>query len=88
MGTLVQPESLKPGQRVKITQTVRIGQRSWPATVTGTVRDVKVLVTGLATDRAPDDVVAVPTVHFVKDNGELSSIAVDQRTQIELLNEG
>jgi hypothetical protein len=81
----VAPEDLKPGQRVKITQTVRVGKRSWPAAVTGTVRAVQMLVTGLSTDRAEDDIVVVPTVHFVKDNGELSSVAIDERTQVELL---
>jgi hypothetical protein len=78
-------ENLRPGQRVKITQRVRVGLRSWPATVTGTVREVQLLITGLATERAADDLVAVPTVHFVKDNGELSSITVDENTQIEVL---
>ncbi len=78
-------ENLTPGQRVRITQTVRVGLRSWPAAVTGTVREVTLLVTGLATDRAPDDLVAVPTVRFVKENGELSSIAVDENTRIEVL---
>ena len=78
-------EALKPGQKVKITQTVRIGQQSWPATVTGTVRDLQMLFTGLTTERAKDDVVAIPTLHFVKDNGELSSVTIDENTQIEVL---
>jgi hypothetical protein len=76
---------LKPGQRIRITHTVRIGLQSWPAVVTGAVRDLNVLVTGLTVDRGADDVVAVPTLHFVKDNGELSSITLDENTQIELL---
>lgn len=76
---------LKPGQRVKITQTVRVGSKSWPAAVEGVVRDVKTLVTGLAVQRNPDDIITVATVHFMKDNKELSCIAVDERTQIELL---
>lgn len=77
---------LKPGQRIQVTQTVRVGRRSWPASVLGTVREVKVLVTGLSTDRAPDDVVTIPTIHFVKDNGELTSITVDEHTQVEILS--
>lgn len=76
---------LKPGQRVKITQTVRVGRKKWPAVVTGTVREVQVLVAGLTVERAPDDPLAVPTIHFTKDNGELSSIAIDENTQIEIL---
>jgi hypothetical protein len=79
-------QDLKPGQRVRVTQTVKVGNKSWPATVEGTVRDVQTLVTGLATERNPDDIVTVPTVHFMKDNKELSSIAVDERTKIEVLN--
>ncbi len=78
-------QDLKPGQRVRITQTVKVGQKVWPASVEGTVRDVQVLVTGLAIQRNPDDVVSVATVHFMKDNQELSSIAVDERTKIEIL---
>jgi hypothetical protein len=79
-------DSLKPGQKVKITQTVRVGLRSWPATVTGTVRDLQTLVTGLSTERARDDVVAIPTLHFIKENGELSSIAIDENTKIEVMD--
>jgi hypothetical protein len=56
--------------------------------MSGTVRDVQVLLTGLSTQRASDDIVAIPTVHFIKDgNGELSSIAVDENTAIELLDD-
>jgi riboflavin synthase alpha subunit len=76
---------LKPGQRVKITQTVKVGSKVWPHAVEGVVRDVKTLVTGLATQRNPDDIITVATVHFMKDNKELSSIAVDEKTQIELI---
>ncbi len=82
---LVSYQALKPGQRVRITQTVKVGSKSWPATVEGTVRDVQVLVTGLATQRNPDDIVSAATVHFVKDNQELSSVTVDERTQIEVV---
>ena len=76
---------LKPGQRVRITQTVKVGSKIWPHTVEGTIRDVQTLVTGLATQRNPDDIITVATVHFMKDNKELSSIAVDERTQIDLI---
>lgn len=75
---------LRPGQRIRITQTVRVGLDCWTTTLTGTFREAQVLVTGLSTERAPDDIVSVATVHFIKDNGELSSIVVDERTQIEV----
>ncbi|MCS7016512.1 MAG: hypothetical protein NZM42_10405 [Gemmatales bacterium] len=76
---------LRPGQRVRITQTVRVGLDCWTTTVTGIFREAQVLVVGLSTERAADDVFSAPTIHFVKDNGELSSIVVDERTQIETL---
>jgi hypothetical protein len=82
---LVAYEQVKPGQRVRITQTVRVGLSSWPAIAVGTVRDLQMLVTGLTTERAKDDVVAVPTLHFVKENGELSSVTIDENTRIEVL---
>lgn len=76
---------LQPGMKLKITQTVRVGLKSWPAVVTGTFRHVDSLATGLATQRDPRDDVIVPIVHFTKDNGELTSVALDEHTQIEIV---
>lgn len=78
---------LQPGQRIRLTQTVRVGSRIWTTTVTGRFRSVRSLVTGLATDRAPEDDIIVPTIHFTKDNGELSSVALDEQSQLEILAE-
>lgn len=75
-------KGLKPGDRVRITQTVRVGARSWPAEVAGAFRGVNYLATGVTTDRVPEDDVVVPTVHFTKDNGELASVALDENTKI------
>jgi hypothetical protein len=77
--------SLKPDQQIRLTQTVRVGQQLWKTTVEGTFRDVNYLATGLATDRAPDEEVVVATVHFTKPNGELSSIALDENSRVELI---
>jgi hypothetical protein len=77
---------LKPGDRIHITQMVRISStHKWPYSVTGTFRSLQALVTGLATQRAPEDDIIVPTVHFTKDNGELSSVALDESTKIEIV---
>ncbi|OAI41909.1 hypothetical protein AYO40_06910 [Planctomycetaceae bacterium SCGC AG-212-D15] len=81
-------ERLKPGQRIRVTQTVRVGMKQWTATVAGVFRDVRYLATGVTTDRVPEDDIVVPTVHFTKDNGELSSIAIDEMTKIELAEPG
>jgi len=79
--------TLKPGQRLRITQTVRMNCRvSWPTKVEGVFRGVNFLATGLSTDRVPQDDIVVVCVHFTKDNGELSSITLDEFSQIEVLS--
>ena len=78
--------SLQHGQRIRITQQVRINCRSqWPAVTEGTFRKVNFLATGIATERVPEDDIVVVTVHFTKDNGELSSITIDEQTRIEVV---
>ena len=78
-------ERLQPGQRIRITQTVRVGQKQWQTTAEGAFRGVNYLATGLSTQRVPEDDIIVPMVHFTKDNGELSSIALDEHSRIEVL---
>jgi hypothetical protein len=74
--------TLKPGQRIRITQRVRVGQEQWQTTVTGAFRKLSYLETGLSTHRVREDDIIVPTVHFTKDNGELSSITLDEHTEV------
>jgi hypothetical protein len=76
--------SLTPGQRIRITQTVHINTRNrWPTTVEGIFRGVNFLATGIATERVPQDDIVVVAVHFTKDNGELSSVTLDEDSTIE-----
>ena len=75
-------KSLKTGDRIKLTQTVRVGGKTWPAEAIGTFRGVNYLSTGITTDRVASDDIVVPTVHFTKDNGELTSIALNEHTKI------
>jgi hypothetical protein len=78
--------SLKPGQRIRITQTVRMNCRhAWPAVVEGVFRNVNFLATGISTERVPEDDIVVVTVHFTKDNGELSSVTLDESSKIEVV---
>jgi hypothetical protein len=78
-------QRLRPGQPIRIIQTVRVGLKQWTTTVTGRFREVNYLETGLATHRVKEDDIVVVAVHFIKDNGELSSITIDERTRIEAL---
>lgn len=80
-------QGLQPGQRILIVQQVRVGSTAkWTTRVEGTFRGVNYLATGLATDRVPEDDIVVVTVHFTKDNGELSSITLDEHTVVEALS--
>jgi len=76
---------LQPGQRIRITQTVRVGQHQWPAVIDGVYRHTNHLATGLSTERVIADDILVVAVHFTKDNGELSSVTLDEQSKIELL---
>ena len=76
---------LKEGQRLRISHLVRVGSKTWPVELTGTFRHLDSLATGLATQRDPHDDIIVAMVHFTKDNGELSSVALDEHTKIEIL---
>jgi hypothetical protein len=77
---------LKPGQRIRITQTVRVGKQKWTTTVEGIFRNLKFLATGLATERVPADDIVVVAIQFTKDNGELSSVTLDEQSKVELVD--
>jgi hypothetical protein len=79
-------QRIQPGQRIRVVQTIRVGQKQWQTTAEGAFRGVNYLATGLSTQRVPEDDIIVPTVHFAKDNGELSSIALDEHSRIEILS--
>ena len=70
--------SLMPDDRIKITHTTRVGAKKWQTVVEGMFRHINYLATGITTERVPDDDVVVPILHFTKDNGELSSISIDE----------
>jgi hypothetical protein len=75
--------SLKPGDRVRIVQTIRVGSRKWETTIDAVFREIAYLETGITTDRVKEDDLVVPVVRFNKSNGELSSISLDENTRIQ-----
>jgi hypothetical protein len=77
-------QNLRPGQRIRVIQTVRVGFKEWTTAVTGSYRGFNYLVTGIATDRVSRDDIVVVSVHFIKDNGELSSVTLDENSEIEV----
>ena len=81
-GILSTLKALKAGDRIKVTQTVRVGAKTWPAETTGVYRGINYLATGVTTERVKEDDIVLPTVHFTKDNGELASICLDENTKL------
>jgi hypothetical protein len=83
---LAKLDQLKPGQRLRITQIVKVGStKTWPLVVEGVFRHLDSLATGLATDRRREDDIVVPVIHFTKDNKEMSSVTIDERTKVEVI---
>jgi hypothetical protein len=76
---------LKPGQRIRVVQTVRVGARKWQTTAEGLFRVLNYLATGLATERVPEDDIVVPVLHFARDNGELSSVSLDENSEVSVV---
>ncbi len=76
-------QGLKPGDPIRITQTVRVGMQEWTTTVAGKFRSFNYLATGLATNRVRADDIVVVAVHFTKENGELSCVTLDEHSRIE-----
>jgi hypothetical protein len=77
--------SLMPGDTIRVMQTMRVGSRKWQATTDGTFREIAYLETGITTERVKEDDLVVPVLRFTKPNGELSSIAIDENTQVAKL---
>jgi hypothetical protein len=75
----------RPGDRIRVTQTVRCGSRKWQAVAEGVFREIAYLETGITTERVKEDDLVVPIVRFTKLNGELSSISLDENTRVERL---
>jgi len=74
--------ALKPGDKIKVTQAVRVGARTWAAEATGEFRGIAYLETGVTTERVKEDDLVVPVVRFTKPNGELTSSSIDENTRV------
>ena len=74
--------SLRVGDRIKIVQMLKCGNKAWTAEAKGAFRGLHYLSTGVTTERVKADDIVVPTVHFTKDSGEMASICLDERTAL------
>jgi len=53
--------ALKPGDQIKITQTVRVGAKKWAAEASGAFRGLAYLATGVTTERVKEDDLSCPS---------------------------
>lgn len=82
----MQIETLKPGQRVRITQTIDRRDQDWHRTIVGVVQSVRPEKTASWFAHTKNGQYWVWRVRLTKDDGELTTVNVDPRTHIEILD--
>jgi hypothetical protein len=73
---------LVPGDRVEVKHEVTVGFRRWTATTTGTVVEKERLRHGLHFRRNRDDKVFSDVLVLRRDDGELTTITLDEFTEL------
>lgn len=76
---------LKPGDRIEVTHEVKVGLKRWPTVTVGTVVETERRRQGLHNRRNFDDKVFADMIILTKDDGSLTTLAVDEFTQIRVL---
>ena len=87
MNKLVPSLPFSPGTKVRVAQQVRVGDKLWTTFVTGTVeastnRPLGGMEMGLKSAYSYQ-----PSLRLSLDDGEITTIAVDEQTRIETLQE-
>lgn len=78
-------EQLKPGDRVEVVHEVKVGFNRWNSTTVGTVVRLDRRRHSLHHDRNFDDKVFSDCVVLKRDDGELTTITVDEFTRLKTL---
>jgi len=82
--TLVPFEELRPGDRIRVRQRVKVGMKIWDTTVSGVVERTERRREGLHVKRNFDDKAFADMILLRKDGGdEQTTIALDEYSQIE-----
>jgi hypothetical protein len=88
MGRVTDISTLQPGQRVRVHQTIERREGDWRPTVVGTVVAVRAQKTGSWYAHAKDDQLWLRRLELRKDDGELTTITLDQHSVVELAAAG
>ena len=81
-------EQLKPGQRVRIRQTIDRRAGDWRCEVVGVVEAVEVGSTGSWYAHGKDDKFWLRRIRLKKDDGEITTLNLDQWTEVEQAEDG
>jgi len=82
----MQLDTLKPGQRVRITQTIDRRDQDWQRTVVGVIQSVQPEKTASWFAHAKNGKYWLWRIRLAKDDGELTTVNVDPHTRIEILD--
>ncbi len=77
--------SLIPGDRVEVVHEVKVGFRRWTTTTQGTVERIDRRRHGLHYQRHADDKVFSDILVLRRDDGELTTVTIDEFTQVRRL---
>ena len=78
-------KTLQPGMRIRVTQTIHRRDGDWHASITGEVLSCAQEKTGSWYAHSPAGKLLLTRIHLRKDDGELTSINLDQRSRVEIL---
>jgi hypothetical protein len=79
-------EELRPGDRVEVIHGVTIGSSdAWTATTAGKVLRTERRRHGLHFRRNPDDKVYSDVIILARDDGELTTVTIDEYTRLRKL---
>ena len=80
-------EALRPGDRVEVVHEVKVGSsKTWATTTIGTVVNTERRRQGLHYRRNPDDKVFADMIVLKRDDGELTTITMDEFTELRRID--
>jgi hypothetical protein len=80
-------QKLKPGTRIRVTQTIHRREGDWHTAVTGEVLTFGQEKTGSWYAHSPKGKLMLGRIRLRKDDGELTTITLDERSRVELLED-
>jgi hypothetical protein len=86
--TLETYRTLQPGDRVELKHEVKVGFRSWAMVTVGTVVGKERRRHGLHYRRSFDDKVFSDAIVLRRDDGELTTVTMDEFSELKVLASG